>query len=261
MVEQTELTAEQLRKKEAFIAARGYWRPWTEDLLRIDPDFLEAYGRYAAHPAAKGPLSRRMAELVYVALDCSSTHMFVPGAVLHMRLALEAGASARDISDVLRLATAQGLDGCFAGIDILAEELEAAGLAEERPELTVGQIALRDRYETAFGDWPPHCDYLLRRDKKYFEVLLDVLLMGHDGTGLSEREAALIRIALNACFTGLDREALRRRIRHALALHVAPAEIEQVLEMTAHLGVHSCAVGFPALGEARSALESTGAGR
>lgn len=261
MAERTELTPEQLRKKEAFIAARGYWRPWTEDLLRIDPDFLEAYGRYAAYPAANGPLSRRMAELVYVALDCSSTHMFVPGAVLHMRLALEAGASARDISDVLRLATAQGLDGCFAGIDILAEEMTSAGLAKDRPEPPAELVALRDRYEAAFGEWPPYCDHLLRRDPGYFGVLLDVLLMGHDGAGLSAQEAALIRIALNACFTALDRDALRRCIRHALRLHVDPRAIEQVLEMTAHLGVHSCAIGFPALKEARSALESTGAGR
>jgi hypothetical protein len=251
MGEESKLTAEQLHKKEAFIAARGYWRPWTEDLLAIDPDFLESYGRYAARPVANGPLSRRMTELVYVALDCSATHMFVSGAVLHMRLALEAGATTRDITDVLRLATAQGLDGCFTGIEILAEELAAVNRSPERTELTVKQIPLRERYIEAFGEWPGYCEYLLLQDSIYFEAMLDVLDSGRKGDGLSQCEAALIRVALSACFTGLERAALRRSIRRALQLAVPAQQIEQVLKMTAHLGVHACVVGLPALREAR----------
>jgi len=33
------LTPEQQVLKDAFIRARGYWRPWTEGLLRLDPEF------------------------------------------------------------------------------------------------------------------------------------------------------------------------------------------------------------------------------
>lgn len=44
MTSDDDLADEQHRSKKAFIAARGYWRPWTDDLLRLDPDFLNAYG-------------------------------------------------------------------------------------------------------------------------------------------------------------------------------------------------------------------------
>jgi len=40
------LTPEQQVLKDAFIRARGYWRPWTEGLLRLDPEFLATYARY-----------------------------------------------------------------------------------------------------------------------------------------------------------------------------------------------------------------------
>lgn len=252
MSDDDHLTPEQLRRKEAFIAARGYWRPWTHDLLLVDPDFLEAYGRYAGYPAAHGPLSRRMVELVYVALDCSATHMFAPGAALHVRLALEAGATSRDISDVLKLATAQGLDGCLAGMDILAEELgHGTGRVEPLPQQ---QAALRDRYVAIHGDWPGHCHYLVRRDPAFFALMLDLIAVHDDGAGLSAQDQVLIRIALAACFVALNRETLRAAIRHALVLDVTQGEIEQVLQLTAHIAVHACAVGFPALREARASM-------
>ncbi|UPK29897.1 carboxymuconolactone decarboxylase family protein [Bradyrhizobium sp. 195] len=244
------LTPEQQVLKEAYIKARGYWRPWTEGLLRLDPGFLDTYGRYAGYPAAAGPLSSKMCELIYVALDGSSTHLFRSGLALHLRLALQEGATAREIVDVFRLATAQGLDGCNLGIGILAEELASVGRDVDQPELSDEQRALRDAYVAQFGDWPDFCEQWLRRDPGYFTVLLDLLAGGHAGDGLDQRSQCLISIALNACFTALNPHGLRVRIRRALRLGIAQREILQVLQMTAHLGVHACAIGVPVLMEA-----------
>lgn len=254
MTDPVPLTAEQERLKAGFVAARGYWRPWTEEMLRLDPGFLEAYGRYAGYPAAHGPLSPRMVELVYVALDCSATHMFVPGAGLHMKLALKAGATSREISDVLRLATAQGLGGCFAGMAILSEELGSYDRLQPARSGDEESAALKQRYERMFGDFPDHAAYLLARDKAFFATMLDVMEI-KDGEGLDEREQAMIRVALAACFTGLDRIALRQGIRQCLGLGVDEAEIAQVFQLTAHLGVHACAVGYPQLREAEEATK------
>ena len=77
------LTPEEQVLKDAFIRARGYWRPWTEGLLRLDPEFLATYARYGGYPAETGPLSRKMCELIYVALDGSATHLFRSGLALH----------------------------------------------------------------------------------------------------------------------------------------------------------------------------------
>ncbi|MHC2281347.1 alkylhydroperoxidase/carboxymuconolactone decarboxylase family protein YurZ [Bradyrhizobium diazoefficiens] len=246
----SDLTPEQQVLKDAYVKARGYWRPWTEGLLRLDPAFLDAYGKYAGYAAEKGPLSPKMRELIYVALDGSATHLFRSGLALHLRLALQEGASAREIIDVFRLATVQGLDGCNLGIGILAEELASAGLQVGHPELTHEQTALRDAYVAQFGDWPDFCEQWLRGDPGYFAVLLDLLAGGQAGDGLDQRSQCLISLALNACFTALNPHGLRVQIRRALRLGIGQREILQVLQMTAHLGVHACAIGVPVLMEA-----------
>lgn len=244
------LTPEEHALKEDFIRARGYWRPWTEGLLRIDPAFLATYAAYGGYPAETGPLSRKMCELIYVALDGSATHLFRSGLALHMQLALEQGASAEEIVDVLRLATAQGLEGCNVGVGILAEELASAGLKADQAALSDQQAALREAYMAQFGDWPDFCDLWLRADPGYFAVMLDLLAGGDQARGLDEKSRCLIMLALNGCFTGLHPDGLRLQIRRALRLGVDRREILQVLQMTAHLGVHACAIGIPVLMDA-----------
>ena len=96
--------------KAAFLRERGYWRPWVETLLRERPRFVQAYADYAGHPARTGPLSVRMVELLYVALDASGSHLFEAGLRTHMVKALEAGATQADLFDVLHLVAAQGLE-------------------------------------------------------------------------------------------------------------------------------------------------------
>lgn len=243
------LTAEQERLKRAYIQARGYWTPWTEGLLRLSPSFLDLYARYAGHPAAHGPLSARMCELVYVALDASSTHLFETGLRLHMDLALRHGATPAQVMDVLAMATAQGLGGTLTGIGILAEELTAAHrpLAAPDTELTAEQADLRAAWMRRFGEWPRHCDLLLRMDAAYFALMLELMAFSAPDGGLEEASRILIRIALDSCFTGLNPAALRLNIRRALSQGIAPDAILQVLQMTAHLGVHACTIGVPAL--------------
>jgi alkylhydroperoxidase/carboxymuconolactone decarboxylase family protein YurZ len=243
----TALTPEQEAMKAAYIRARGYWKPWTEGLLRMSPNFLNAYATYAGHPAAHGPLSPVMRELIYVALDGSGTHLFESGLRLHMSLALERGATPLQVIEVLHLATMQGLDGVAMGLDILVEELEAVG--QPLPPPDPAHQALRATYEAHFGDWPDFCERMLRLDPAYFAVMLDLLTCREAGDGLDEKSRALVSVALAACFTELDRSATRLHIRRALRLGAAPDELLQVLQMTAHLGVHACSLGIPALME------------
>ena len=64
------------------------------------------------------------------------------------------------------------------------------------------------------------------------------------------RSSCLITLALNGCFTALNPDALRLQIRRALRFGIDRREILQVLQMTAHLGVHACAIGVPLLMDA-----------
>ena len=112
-----ELTPAQQKFKEDYIRARGYWVTFNDGLLQYSQAFLETYLRYAALPAATDPLSPRMCELLYVAVDASSTHMFGEGLKIHIRLALARGASPHDVIETLQIATAQGLEGVTMGVD------------------------------------------------------------------------------------------------------------------------------------------------
>lgn len=246
-----DLNAREQRLKSAFIKARGYWRPWNAFLLRQDPKFLDVYSRYAGYPAAQGDLPAKTVELIYVALDSSATHLFASGLLLHMRLAMKAGASVREIIEVLRLGTAQGLTGTWNGIEILADELKSSGLAlgEDGP-LSGKQLESKQRYLRLYDEWPPSCEFILRTDPGYFERVCELLELEQDGEGLDAETRVILEIALNGCFTGFNGDALRNSIRRALRLPIDPRVILQVLQMTAHLGVHSCSIGLPLLEQA-----------
>ena len=159
-----ELTAQEEERKAAWIKARGYWKPWTEALLRLNPEFLDSYANYGGYTARRGPLSPLMIELIYIALDGSSTHLYSAGLKTHVMIALKLGAMPAQLMEVLQLGVAQGLDGTHLGVRILVEELQAAG--QPIPELAIAlsekQLRLKREYEEFFLDWPNQAERLLR---------------------------------------------------------------------------------------------------
>ncbi len=231
-----QFSQEQIDIKEQFIAERGYWRPWTETILRINPQFLKRYASYAGYPARSGPLSRRMVELIYIALDASATHLYENGVRTHLTLAHEAGATPADVLDVLHLVSAQGLESVYAATEILAEEAGVELAPKLPPEL-------RARADSIFPSEARFVAMLAQMDPGYLEVLIDFLDYGDPVEGLSPSERLLVEIALNACFTGYNAKALRRLIRVALDAGIAHAEILQAIQLGAHLSVHGTALG------------------
>ncbi len=247
--------------KAHFIRERGYWRPWTEALLRDRPRLLERYATYAGHPARSGPLSERMVELIYVALDASATHLFAAGLRTHLAKALAAGASAADVHDVLHLVAAQGVDSVCHAVGILAEELSAVDGADEdrwarspvatataeppRPPSGAGADALQARLEASLLPFRPAALGLVGcLDPGYLQVVADFIdLDGAVGEGLSLAERCLVVVALRGCFTGFDPVGLRHGIRRALDAGCAPREILQAIQLGAHLAVHGTALG------------------
>ncbi|WP_313623456.1 carboxymuconolactone decarboxylase family protein [Achromobacter sp.] len=221
--------------KARFIEARGYWRPWTEAVLRGNPAFLAHYAEYAGYPAATGPLTPRMVELIYVALDASATHLYEAGLATHMRLARQAGASDADIFDVLHLVTMQGLSAVLQAADLLHEAAPQPAPDPHDP--------LRARIAAL---WPEQASSLLRlvsQDPGYVAVLLDFLEGGALVGGLASTERLLVRIALHACFTHGDMATTRVLIAQGLEHGLVRQEILQAIQLGAHLAVHGAALG------------------
>lgn len=205
-------------------------------MLEASPSMLYHYARYAGHPAQTGPLSARMVELIYIALDASSTHLFESGLTTHMKRALEVGATQADIFSVLHLLVVQGLPSVGLATDILAE---LTGEAEQQPIDEIRQA----RIEKISHLYALSLCALNRLDPAYVDVMLDFIEHGQPNNGLSPAECSIVQTALHACFTAFNPNTLRQIITTALAQDVTPAQLRQAIQLAGHLAVHGTALG------------------
>jgi len=120
-----DLSERQKQLKEKFIAERGYWSDeiW-DSVLRLDPDFFEAYLNFSAIPWRKDLIPPKIKELIYIAIDASTTHLYEPGLRIHVSNALKYGATKEEIMEVLELVSTLGIHSCAMGVPILMEESE-----------------------------------------------------------------------------------------------------------------------------------------
>ena len=122
-----ELTERQKALRDDFIEKRGYWNAFWDGLLTLDADFFEAYLAFSGVPWRNGPLEPKVKELIYIAIDAATTHLYEPGLRQHIRNALGYGATKEEIMEVLELVSVLGIHACTLGVPVLLEELESAG--------------------------------------------------------------------------------------------------------------------------------------
>ncbi|KJY00836.1 gamma-carboxymuconolactone decarboxylase like protein [Zymoseptoria brevis] len=121
-----ELDGPRQAMKEDFINRRGYWNTYWEPVLRLSPRFFEAYLMYSSLPFEESgnALPPKIKELIYCAIDCSTTHLYGPGLKIHIRNAIEAGAQPDEVLEVFQLATLMGAQTVLIGAQTLKEELD-----------------------------------------------------------------------------------------------------------------------------------------
>jgi len=115
--------------KEEFTRKRGYWNPFWDGLLQVDPDLFQAYTAFSSVPWESGPLEPKVKELVYTAFDASATHLYVPGLKQHLANALALGATVGEVMEVLEIASVIGIHCATVAAPILLEELTRRGVA------------------------------------------------------------------------------------------------------------------------------------
>lgn len=123
------LDANQERIKAEFVENRGYWHPFWDEMLELDPDMFEAYAHFSSVPWKSGTLSPKVKELVYIAFDTAATHLYVPGLRLHIENAIGHGATAAEILEVMEIASVIGIHAATTAVPILLEEGAAAKIA------------------------------------------------------------------------------------------------------------------------------------
>ena len=101
----------------------GDWNPLWDTLSEWDPAFVEGYLTLRSVPFGKGPLPDKTRELILVALNAATTHLYGPGVRRHIQNALKLGATRAEILQVIELTVVLGIHGCNLAVPILAEEL------------------------------------------------------------------------------------------------------------------------------------------
>ena len=105
---------------------RGDFNPLWEQMRQLDPQFVEAYLRFRDVPHKSGPLPQKMKELILVAINAATTHMYAPGVRRHMAAVLKAGATREELLETIELVTIMGIHSVNLAIPILLEEVEKA---------------------------------------------------------------------------------------------------------------------------------------
>jgi alkylhydroperoxidase/carboxymuconolactone decarboxylase family protein YurZ len=110
--------------------AKGDWNPLWDQLRELDPAFMEAYLAFRNVPHATGPLPPKTKELILIAINAATTHLYAPGVRRHMRNALAHGATPAEVLEAIQLTTVMGIHSCNLAVPILCEELAKRDVAE-----------------------------------------------------------------------------------------------------------------------------------
>jgi alkylhydroperoxidase/carboxymuconolactone decarboxylase family protein YurZ len=201
-------------------------------------------------PWTTGTLSPKFRELLYIAIDASTTHLYEPGLRVHIRNALRHGATRDEIMEVYQLTSSIGVHTVTMGVPTLIEAMRATGHPEcdigARP-LTAEEERLKADFVANRGYWSPLWDSVLRLSPAYFAAYAEFSSVPWKTGTLEPKLRELVYVAVDAATTHLYEPGTRIHMENALRRGATPAEIMEVLALTSVLGVHTISVGLPAL--------------
>ena len=118
------LTPAAQKIKDDFIRERGFWNEQRDVIARTMPDYFAALNELSTESWKNGSLSNKERELICIAIDCTITHMYEPGLVIHLRNALKQGATVQEILAVFHLTALTGIRSYVLGAEALFSEAE-----------------------------------------------------------------------------------------------------------------------------------------
>ena len=249
-----------VRIKQDFIDARGYWSRGWDPLLDIAPDYFEAYAKLSSVPWKTGTLSPKVKELLYIAIDSSTTHMYEPGLRVHIRNALRYGATRDEIMEVYQLTSSIGVHAVTMGVPALLDVMKQAGKADvTATPLTARQEQLKAAFIAHRGYWSPMWDGVLALSPDFFEAYAEFSSVPWKTGSLEPKIRELVYVAVDAAATHLYEPGTRIHMENALKLGATPEEIMEVLALVSVLGVHTIAMGLPVLLDELKKAETRGA--
>lgn len=223
----------------------GPWNPDTlEKLHEWDPQWTEMCARMTTNPWKNGILSRRLVELIGVALNAACTNLNAEGTRRHISAALEAGASRDEVLMVLKCAAVMSIHSCSLGVPILLEEAKAAGMTAA-PKAEIATPAC-DQMRAA-GQWNEAWNPIYGLDPAWTDEFMATAFDIYGGGVLNAKEIELLSIAFDASYTHMYGPGTRRHIKGALRAGATIEEIMAVLELCVMQGMEALNLGVPLL--------------
>jgi alkylhydroperoxidase/carboxymuconolactone decarboxylase family protein YurZ len=223
--------------------------PWDDALAQLrewDPAWAETCARMTTNPWRGGVLSRKLVELIGVAVNAACTNLNPEGTRRHIRKALDAGATKEEILFVLKCASVMSIHSCSLGAPILVEEAKAAGAKPAAKALAPTPAC--DRMK-AIGQWNAAWDPFFELDPNWTDEFM-ATGAGIYGSGvMPAKETELLSIAFDASYTHMYAPGTRRHIHNALKAGATVEEIMEVLKLCVVQGVQACNLGAPILAE------------
>lgn len=248
------LTARQQSIKDDFIRIRNTWAPQWESILRLDCEFLNAYLHLSAVPLRHNHLEDKLKEFIYIAINASSTHLFSPGIQMHLKAAIEFGATQDELMEVLQLTSTVGIHASNVGVPILLEVLSEEGLSPAAAPLDERHDALKRRFMEAHGYWDGSWDALLRVDPDFFEAYTEFSALAWQAGHLEPKVKELVLCALDVAATHLYKPGVKTHMRNAIRHGATQDEIIEMLEIVSVIGIHGALIAAPMLEDNFSAL-------
>ncbi|MGF6995853.1 carboxymuconolactone decarboxylase family protein [Paraburkholderia sp. GAS32] len=249
------LTARQKSIKDEFIRVRNTWAPQWESILRNDCDFLHAYLNLSAVPLRHNHLAGKVKEFIYVAVNASSTHLFAPGIQMHLKVAVDFGATREELMEVLELTSTVGIHASNVAMPILAEVLEEEGLRKPAGSDDSRRQALKQRFAEVQGYWNPIWDDALELDPDFFEAYLEFSSVPWQKGVLEPKVKELVLCALDVAATHLYEPGIKIHMRNALRHGATVGEIMEVIEIASVIGIHGALIASPMLEDAIAAAQ------
>jgi alkylhydroperoxidase/carboxymuconolactone decarboxylase family protein YurZ len=116
-------------------------------------------------------------------------------------------------------------------------------------QLTDRKRQLRESFVDTRGYWNPFWESLLDLDEDFFAAYTEFSGVPWRSGPLDAKTKELVYIAVDAAATHLYAPGIRQHMQQAISHGATAAEIMEVLELTATLGIHACNIGVPILVE------------
>jgi alkylhydroperoxidase/carboxymuconolactone decarboxylase family protein YurZ len=246
-----ELSEYQKKLKAEFIENRGYWFPFWQQVLEMSPEFFETYCNFSSVPWKTGPLEPKVKEMIYIAMDIATTHLYLPGTRIHMANALKHGATKEELMEVLQIVSVLGIHSMTEGLPILIDELKNADMGGELEAIELDETALAHKQEFIDnrGYWMPIWESLLKLSPDFFKAYMDLSSVPWKTGVLEPKLKELIYVAIDIATTHLFLSGTRIHMRNALKHGATQEEIMEVIALVSICGMHSATEGVPILVE------------